>query len=279
MFKSCLRPLFSGALLGLMLAFPQNSLDAALQALLVFARSVLPSLFPFTACMLLLTAGRSFPLPAFVLLSLLGGSPAGARLLSDANLPPALCRRLARMTGTMSPMFFLGTLQLWLGSAAAAQLLFACHLAAALLTGLPLLPALRRTPVRLPALSVSAALQQSALAMLTVGGCITLGSVGAQLLSCLFPHFPAPALAFLQSLTEVTSGCKSLIALRPPLLLPLLCAFTAFSGFSILFQNAAFWGKRGISLRELAFGGLLRAGIAFLLCFVILLCHPGVFAL
>ena len=278
MFKSCLRPVISGAMLGLMLAFPQRSVSAALQGLSIFAEGVLPSLFPFTVCLMLMTAGRSFPPSVLLGLSLLGGSPTGARLWSDAALPPPLSRCIARVTGTMSPMFFLGALGNWLGHAKAAQLLLFCHLFSALILALPLCKALRGTRIQLPYLPVSAILQQSALAMLTVAGCMMLGSVGARLIACLFPHLPALPLAMLQSLAEVSAGCKSLIAAQPLCLLPLLCFFTSFSGLSILLQNAAFWGKKHITLKQLLFYGFLRGGIAFLLCFAILLCLPGGFA-
>ena len=106
--------------------------------------------------------------------------------------------------------------------------------------------------------------------MLTVGACITLGAVGARLISCLFPHLPALPLALLQSIAEVTLGCKSLIAAKPLLLLPLLCACTAFSGLSILLQNASFWEKRGIPLTDLILFGIFRAAISFI-CMMIFL--------
>lgn len=279
MFKSCLRPVLAGAMLGLMLAFPQNSLDAALHALRLFASGVLPSLFPFTACLMLLTAGRRFPLSALLGLSLLGGSPSGAKLMSEASLPAPLARRIACMTGTISPMFFLGTISRWLNHAKAAQLLLFCHLCSALVFSLPLIKSLNKSAVRLPPLSVSAVLQQSAQAMLTVAGCLTLGSVGSRMIGCLFPRLSALPLALLQSLAEVTAGCKSLIAVNPPYLLPMICFFTSFSGLSILLQNAAFWGKSGVSLLHLLLFGLLRGAIAFLVCFVILLCLPAHFAL
>lgn len=274
--KSFLRPLISGIMLGLMLTFPQQSAQAALDALTAFARSVLPVLFPFTACVLLFTAGRTLPLPALLLVSLLGGSPTGARLFAECHLTPPLARRIARATGTMSPMFFLGTLSVWLQNARAARLILICHLLSACVLALPLFR--HKLHIRLPALPVPQALQQSAQAMLTVGACITLGAVGAQLFSCLLPHLPALPLACLQSLAEVTLGCKSLIAARPPLLLPILSACTAFSGLSILLQNAAFWGKKNIALADLALFGIFRAGISFLACFLILLCLPGGFA-
>ena len=277
MLKKCFRPVLSGIFIGLMLVYPQNSTLAARHALASFASGVLPALFPFTACMLLLTAGRAFPLPVLLTLSLLGGSPTGARILSEAAPDPAAARRLARATGTMSPMFFLSTMPFWLGSEKQGLLLLGCHLFSAIIFAVPLLRC-QSSRIMLPPLSISAALLQSAQAMLTVAGCITLGSVGARLVCCLFPHLPALPLALLQSAFEVTSGSQSLIAAAPDCLLPLLCFFTAFSGLSILLQNAAFWGKQGVTLTNLTFFGLLRGGIAFLICFAILLCLPGGFA-
>ena len=67
MIKRYLRPLLSGCMLGLMLTFPQQAADAAARALRVFAANVLPALLPFTACMLLFTAGRAFSLPPLLL--------------------------------------------------------------------------------------------------------------------------------------------------------------------------------------------------------------------
>ena len=276
--KSCLRPLLSGGMLGLMLAFPQNSAEAALQALQIFSASVLPSLFPFTACMLLFTAGRTVPLPLLMILSYLGGSPSGARLFVQASIDRPAARRIARMTGTMSPMFFLGTMAVWLQNATASFLLLFCHLMSAVILCFPLSTSKKKQRISLPPLSFGDALQQSAFAMLTVGGCIVLGSVAARMIACLLPQLPGLPLSILQSLLEVTSGSKILIALNPPLLLPLLSAFTSFSGLSILLQNGAYWKKHGVSLFRLLLYGLLRAGIAFLLCFIILLCHSAAFA-
>lgn len=277
--KSCLRPLLWGGFIGLMLAFPQNSASAAHEALEIFAASVLPSLFPFTACMLLLTAGKS--VPSFLLMGLayLGGSPSGARLFAEADMDASCARRLSRLTGTMSPMFFLGTLQGWLQSAAAARLVLFCHFMGAWLLYFPRAKGKSPRRISLPPLSFGAALTQSALAMLTVGGCIALGSVAARLLSCLLPQLPPMFLTLLQCALEVTSGSKSLISLHPSLLLPLLSAFTSFSGLSILLQNSAYWEKHGVSLGQLLLYGLLRGVIAFLMCFVILFCLSARFAL
>ena len=262
--KRYLRPLLSGCLLGLTLVFPQQATEAAQQALSAFAQSVLPSLFPFTACMLLFTAGRSFPPVAMLFLALLGGSPAGARLFQSADLPRPVARRTAAMTGVMSPMFFLSTLSLWLKNPAAGRMLLLIHLSSALLCGLFLPKANTAGKITLPPLPFGAALAQACAAMLTVGACIVLGTVAASMLRCLFPTLPPLWLSLFQCLLEVASGCKGLTALSLPpfMLLPLLCAATSFGGLSILLQNAAFWGKSGISLQTL----LLYARSLHLFC-------------
>jgi len=279
LFKRYLRPLLSGSMLGCLLAFPLQSMQAALEALQLFARSVLPSLFPFTACMLLLTAGKCFPSTSLVCLSLLGGSPTGARLFQDASLTTRQARRIAAMTGVMSPMFFLGTMSLWLQNASAGWLILLCHLLGALLSGVFFKKeSARVSRISLPPLPVGQAILQAASAMLTVGGCITLGTVAARMAECLFPLLDTLPLALMQCLLEVTSGCKTLIGLSFPLKLPLLCFTSAFGGLSILLQNAAYWGRHQIALSQLFLYGLLRGVIAFLVCFVILLCHPAGFA-
>ncbi|MBQ9299389.1 MAG: hypothetical protein IJ214_02645, partial [Clostridia bacterium] len=78
------------------------------------------------------------------------------------------------------------------------------------------------------------------------------------------PGLPPLALAVAQGLLEVTAGMKALIALSAPL--PVIAALTAFTGFSILLQNAAFWQKNGLTLFTLAKIACLRAILAFLLC-------------
>ncbi len=278
---SFLQSALLGALLGLMLAFPAVTVQSALGALTLFCGSVLPALLPFTVCALLLTAGKRLPAPVLAGLSLLGGSPSGARLFQDAGLSRASARRYAAITGVMSPMFFLATLSRWLGSAEQARLVLLCHLLAALLSGLffPVREK-RGARIQLPMLTIPQAVAQGALSMLTVSGCVVMGSVLSALLFCALP-LSAPVQAALQALCEVTGGCRALIALplrRLPLLC-LLCAATSFGGLSIVLQCAAFWQKNGLGVGQLLLPALCRAALAFLLCALIGNCLPGLFAL
>ncbi|MBQ9197222.1 MAG: hypothetical protein IJ157_08260 [Clostridia bacterium] len=256
-------PALAGALMGAMLVFPRQAAAAALQALGDFSISVLPGLLPFSACALLITAGRTLPLSLLTVLALPGGSPTGARLFRDAGLPPSAARKIAARTGNMSPMFFLYTLSAWLGDPRKGRLLLASHLGAAMLAGC-FFRGGHRDKIKLPSLTVPDALTQSAQAMLGAAACASLGAVGARMLGCALPGLPPGMLASLQSLLEITSGMKALTALSAPL--PLLAGFTGFTGLSILLQNAAFWQKSGLSLPALMKIALLRAMLAFLLC-------------
>ena len=54
-------PALTGALMGAMLVYPRQAADSVARALSDFAQGVLPGLLPFSACALLLTAGRTLP--------------------------------------------------------------------------------------------------------------------------------------------------------------------------------------------------------------------------
>ena len=243
------KAVFAGALMGAMLAFPRQAADSARDALAAFAGSVLPALLPFSACALLLTAGKTLPPALLALLSLPGGSPAAAR-------------RYAYITGGMSPAFLLYTLAEWTGSPAAGRMLLAAHWGAALL-GFLLFAGEKGARVSLPPLSLPQALAQSAGAMGTVAACVALGAVSARMAGCALP-LPTEAQAAVQCLLEVTGGCRALTALGAPL--PMIAGAVSFTGGAILLQNAAFWRRSGLGIGTLAALGLLRGGLAFLLC-------------
>ena len=81
--------------MGAMLVYPRQDADSVARALSDFAQGVLPGLLPFSACALLLTAGRTLPVGLLTALALPGGSPTGARLFQDAGLSAGAARRAA----------------------------------------------------------------------------------------------------------------------------------------------------------------------------------------
>lgn len=262
-----LQSALAGALLGGLMASPRAGAAAVLNGLTAFTQGVLPFLFPFSCLAQLLACGRRAPLWALRLTGMLGGSPTGARLLAEVGDERA-ARRSAMMTGGVSPMFFAGTLALWLDSRADGTILLASHLGALALGGL-LLPRGQACDIQTPEVSLPQAVAQSALAMLSVGGCIAMGALAAALTGAFLPDVPR---ALLHAALEMSGGCRTVISLAWPRV-PTLClisAACAFSGAAILFQNAGYWRGVGISVVRLAGYGVIRAALSAALTFVMI---------
>lgn len=292
-------PAVAGLLAGCMLCFPLEAAQAAVDACRLWALAVLPSLFPFLVCMLLITErlkargkggiSRLMGLPkAFfpvLVLGLLSGSPGGARLSqelsADGPAGRAGLRRLALYAGTMSPMFFVGTLGGWLRSPTLGWVMLAAHWLGAFVTG-----QLSRFLFKCPPLpeggsekpdepfSLGQVMAAAAMAMLTVCGLMVLGSVAAQMAQCALPNLPEGVLAAIQAILEVTAGCSRILAVPLPDSLPalrpaLLCAATSFSGLSIILQNLAFLQEKGVSFAFLLKGRLCHALLSFVLCLLL----------
>lgn len=262
-----LQSALAGALLGGLMASPRAGAAAVLNGLTAFTQGVLPFLFPFSCLAQLLACGRRAPLWALRLTGMLGGSPTGARLLAEVGDERA-ARRSAMMTGGVSPMFFAGTLALWLDSRADGTILLASHLGALALGGL-LLPRGQARDIQTPEVSPPQAVAQSVLAMLSVGGCIAMGALAAALTGAFLPDVPR---ALLHAALEMSGGCRAIISLAWPRV-PTLClisAACAFSGAAILFQNAGYWRGVGISVVRLAGYGVIRAALSAALTFVMI---------
>ena len=262
-----------------LIVFPQHTSGAAASALRIWGLDVVPSLFPYMVfCRLLSVRLRERDVPAApvaALLGLLGGSPSGASVI--AAYGDRLSRRallaLCALTGTISPMFTLGTILTWTQSAALCRLLLLCHLLGAACAGGVVFWACRDES---PAVSSSASsppahpMAQSIDAILQVGGCIICYSVLASLLR-LFPLLSDGTGAILHGLLEISGGVHALCAAAIPGKLRAVClsALCGFSGFSILSQNHAFLAPLGVRMTQLIAFALVRA--LFAGCFMALL--------
>jgi len=248
-----------------MLAFPGPAREAAFHGLSLWARSVAPALGPFMACMLMLSSRIGGGLWPRVAMGWLCGSPGGAKLMQSAAPEGRCALRCAALTGTMSPMFFLGTVEGWLGRGAGGVIL-GCHLLGALLTGLCVPADMRAGAAPAAPLSLTAALRQCAGALALIALCMMLGCVAARMAACALPFLPQAGTAALQCALEVTAGVEAVIGLRPALTAPLVCAACSFGGLSLLMQNAAFWQERGVGIGQLMLLRLLHALLSFGLC-------------
>lgn len=285
-------PGLAGLLAGSMLCFPLDAAAAAVEACRLWAAAVLPSLFPFLVCMLLVTGSlpaggnrgvnRFLGLPAgiapLVVMGLMSGSPGGSRLTQEVALKEdagrAALKRFALYTGTMSPMFFVGTLGGWLHSPPLGWFMLLVHWLGAFCIGqlsrlffaCPPLPSAPAHEAR--RLGLSQVIHGAAMAMFTVCGLMVLGSVAARMVRCAFPHFPEGILAGLQAFLEVTAGCSRISSIPLPDTFPalrpaLLCAAASFSGMSILLQNLTFLQEGGVTLFFLLKGALCHSLISF----------------
>lgn len=267
--------ILSSLVLLALIRFPQYTSDAAMAALRIWGLDVVPSLFPYMVfCRLLSSRLRErhvSPVPVVTLLGLMGGSPSGASVLAayGSGLSRRVLLALCAMTGTISPMFTLGTVLSWIQNPMLCRLLLLSHLLGALCAGGIVLWGCRdEQPVRCaatPAASVNP-IAQSLDAILQVGGCIVCYSVLASLLG-LLPMIGQGTGAVVHGLLEVSGGIHALCALpmSPRLRAVLIAALCGFSGFSILSQNHAFLAPFGVRMTQMILFGLLRAGIAALL--------------
>lgn len=262
--------------------FPQTTSAAAVQALRIWGLDVVPSLFPYMIfCRLLASHLRQTCAPAWLasaLLGLTGGSPSGAAVIAAYadRLPRRTLLTLCALTGTVSPMFMLGSVRVWTRSSSLSSLLLTGHLMGALLSGLIVWmtyphwahssSAFRTfspseneaAPCRAPS---SSALTQSIDAILHVGGCILCYSVLASLLS-LLPLSRLSA-ALLHGLLEVSGGAHALCTLPLPFTgrAMLLSLLLGFSGLSILSQNLSQLRDLGVRMTHLLGFALLRAAL------------------
>lgn len=269
---------------GAMLLRPEVSLQAAADACALFARSVLPGLYPYMI-LLLVALDRlpaQAPYPLLVALGWGAGSPCGAKICAarQGRMDPRALRRLTVCCGTMSPMFLYGTLGQWLQSPRAGL----CILLAVLAGGLAASAALpgggeSRQPSsafsQAAPMSLGAAVEKASITLLTVCGCMVLGNVLSALLPALLPGLPQGARLALACLAEVTTGSRALALLSLPLELrvALLSGETGFGALAILLQNRALgprglmplWAQLGFQLLHGLLSALVGYGLALLL--------------
>lgn len=276
-----------GAAAGAVIAYPREAFEAALGGLTAFCSGVLPALLPLLFLMLLLSSRIPQKPAFFVPMALLCGSPGGARLLAPLCGNKRAAAFYAAVSGTMSPMFLLSTLPMWLNAPGDGPALLAAHLLGALLCGFAVLAAqkifLRRKDMRAgdpsgasflslgmsdsAPVTAGRAAAAAANAMLTACVMVTAGFVLSALVSRIFNRGVAMDAA-LSVLIEVTGGVRklSLLSLKREALLPLVSFACGFGGLSIQLQNAAFLSERGVRLPLLFALGLLRGALAALLC-------------
>ena len=101
---------FFGGCASLLMLYPEIAAEAAREACGLWANKVMPALFPYLVASQLLAACFSSGL-LLIPLSMLGGSPAGARLISLSRVNGQKAQRLSALCATVSPLYIVGTLE------------------------------------------------------------------------------------------------------------------------------------------------------------------------
>ncbi len=260
------------AMVALILRFPDLATNAAREALCVWGRDIVPSLFPYMVlCKMLAARLKNSAIPSAplaVTLGLLGGSPSGAAMLSASaeGMSRRRCAAFSALTGTISPMFFLGTLHAWGISQSLCVRLLAAHWLGAGFACACVWYAYSAREDRTVYSSVQDGrmanpVVDSVQAVLGVGGCIVFFSVAASCVAVVFPFLSAWGHACFQAALEIAGGMRALSMLGAADSRTVVCmaVLTGFGGFSILTQNRLFLQTCGITQGQLFGFALLRA--------------------
>lgn len=268
----------------LMLLYPDISIQSAREALRLWSTDVIPSLFPYMVlCRLISGHLRRHHISAgiaAVFLGFIGGSPSGSAVLSGYS--PEIPRRnllsLCAITGTLSPMFLLGTAGAWMPEGFTGWMLLVSHTGGALLTAALILiikdkkrVVFHRTQEKQQVHMEADPIEQSISSVFHVGGCIVFYSVLASLI-CSFPGMNEFSSSIIHAIMEVSGGmyAVSRLPLSPAVSAVLLSAASGFSGLSILSQNLVFLSPLGIKIADLLFIGMIRAFLSA--CIMLLEC-------
>lgn len=258
-------------LAGMILCFPGTTISASQSALSIWARDIVPSLFPYMVlCKMTAQRLRSARFPAAPLAALLGcmgGSPSGAAMLSvsSGGMAQSQLYALCALTGTISPMFFVGTLHAWGVAQKTCLCLLAAHGLGALLAFVcvrRLSPAKKKVAARETSEKANGnPIADSVFSVLGVGGCIVFFSVAAACIRVLFPFLPENGCAYLQSVLEIAGGLRLLIQTSGASFARdvSMAVLTGFGGLSILTQNHLFLQGCGVTQGRLLCFALLRA--------------------
>ena len=223
-FSATVTAVLAFSVLFLLLLSPARSIESVKNGFLLFANSVLPSLFPFFFLTKLLTGTgicnrlskwfsplmrwyRCPPAGGYVFfMSILSGYPVGAKIASDLRqmgvLTPSDCRKILSFSSTSGPFFVVGTVgAAMLSDPVLGWIALAAHLVASLLAGWLFCRFSRPSegPAELPQpvfsdsdrSLLSEAVSDSVLSILNVGGFIALCYVLLDLLTSAHLLFPA----------------------------------------------------------------------------------------
>jgi len=288
-----------------LLFFPREVLNAARDGLMLWFNNVLPALLPFIVAVNLLTTlgfvrlvsiwarpfmAAVFKLPGaggFALITgLLSGYPMGAKTVADlyraGEITTKEAQRLFAFCNNGGPLFIVGVVGVGLlGDSTAGYVLWAGHVAAALIIGVLTrwwgtdddFTNTKVTSYKNDELSIGKALGEAVKnameALVVVGGLIIFFSVVVRAITTIVGDLPFMADGMLAGVMEVTSGVKILADISAgtisPVLIAVIGGVIAFGGLSVHAQALHFASgtgvKAGTYILFKALGGVIAAGV------------------
>ena len=306
--------LFALFCLMLILRNSDTAIEYMTRGLLLCARTVIPSLFPFMVLSELLVSGGFanrlfsrlsrpikflFRLPSVggcaVLLGVLCGFPVGARcavLAYDAGmLTRRQCETVLIAASTPSSAFLISAVgaSLW-GNRAFGVALYGCTVAASLLTGilfghfriphgtLPSEKPTSDTPSLGGARLFTASIRSATESILQVCAYVVFFSALTGTLNLVLSRFEAPSLVgvLLTAFFELSSGVSGAIGFSHGIPGALLgAAAVGWSGLSVHCQLLSLCDGRGLSMKPYIFAKLLQALLCTLMMALLLYCFPS----
>jgi len=267
-----------------LLIFPSECISSARDALYIWGMDVVPSLFPYIFFCRILAyrlVQRNLPVfPVIFTLGMAGGSPCGASVIASCRerTSPGALLPFAALTGTLSPMFLLSTVNSWIQNQRICIFLLISQYTGA---GISCLCAYFWSKYSGPGNMLpeadhsentsSNAISESIRSVLSIGGCIIIFSVLGTMIG-MVPYISGYKAALIHCLLEVSGGMHALAAYNyaDGIQAVLFAFFAGFSGLSIVFQNYTVLGALGIRMSELICTAIIRA-VGSAACMVVLL--------
>ena len=295
--------------MGIFISNPGKYVQSVYEGILLYSKTVLPSLFPFFFLTFLLThiggvkylSGAFSPLARLyglnrdssfiILMSFLSGYPIGAKLTSDyfkdGIIDNKQAKTLCAVASTSGPVFIIGTVgAMMLSDPKTGALVYACHIMGALVNGLFFKgktdsSAAIIKPEEKAENLLKDAVYSSVLSVLCVGGFIAVSSFIIEIFKtvgiisvfekCLwFIKNDSLKEGIVVSLFEMTNGINVLSKIKDiRLLLPAVTFSVSFGGLSVLLQCYAYLNGCGISFKEFFFKKITGALTATVIAYLV----------
>lgn len=280
--------------------YPDICQKSALNAIGLCVNTVIPYLFPFIFCgNIFIALGAAGILRKYVskimiplfgingsgalafILGIVSGYPVGAicaaSLYESGECSKDEAENLSAFCNNSGPMFVIGVLGVsMLSSKMLGIFLYVIHIISSVLVGIILkflyskkpknqkclYPSTVNNNIKSAAPDIGAAMEKSILTILKICGFVIFFAVFTSTIQIFSGK------KYIYPLIEITGGIKELIASsNSSLLLPLVSAYIAFSGFSVMAQVASVLNPSKLSIKKYVFGKVIHAIIAFILTY------------